>query len=240
MARLRLSLRSDSKISVIIPAVDEERSIGKVISAIPGWVDEIIVVDNGSKDATASVARANGARVISEPKRGYGTACLAGIAALDDPDIVVFLDGDFSDHPEEMHLLVDPILDGRDEMVIGSRVLGRREPGALAPQARFGNLLACFLMRMIWRAKFTDLGPFRAIRYSTLKKLGMRDPNYGWTVEMQIRAAQQKIPFREAPVSYRKRVGKSKVSGTVRGVIGAGTKILGTIFWAALLRKSFK
>lgn len=230
-------MRRDAKVSVIIPAVDEEKSIGKVLSAIPDWVDDVIVVDNGSRDRTGEVALAHGAQVISEPVRGYGTACLTGISSLDKPDIVVFLDGDFSDHPDEMRYLVDPILEGRASLVIGSRSLGEREPGALAPQARFGNWLACWMIRMIWKVRFTDLGPFRAISYKTLKSLGMRDPNYGWTVEMQIRAVIRRIPVLEVPVQYRKRLGKSKVSGTVRGVLGAGYKIISTIITAGFFRK---
>lgn len=232
-------MRSNSKISVIIPAFNEANSIAKVIQAIPSWVDEIIVVDNGSTDGTGSIAQDCGARVIHETKRGYGTACLTGIAAIQTTDVVVFLDGDFSDYPEDMHLLVDPILAGQAEMVIGSRILGNPEPGALVLQARFGNMLACYLIHLFWKKRFTDLGPFRAIRFPTLQQLGMKDPNYGWTVEMQIRAAQQNVQSIEVPVRYRKRIGKSKVSGTIRGVIGAGTKILGTIFWAAFWRKSF-
>ncbi|MFQ5583016.1 MAG: glycosyltransferase family 2 protein [Calditrichia bacterium] len=240
-------MRKNAKIAVIIPAINEEKSIGKVVSDIPAWVDDIVVVDNGSGDNTISIAEAAGARVLSELRRGYGSACLTGIASLDNPDVVVFLDGDYSDYPGEMDTLVDPILDGEVEMVIGSRVLGEAERGALTPQARFGNWLACMLIRLFWKVRFTDLGPFRAIRYQTLLALNMRDPNYGWTVEMQIKAAQNGIPSLEVPVRYRKRIGKSKVSGTLRGVIGAGTKILSTIFLAAIflrrnrsLENSFK
>lgn len=227
-------MRRNAKIAVIIPAINEEKSIGKVVSEIPAWVDDIVVVDNGSGDNTISVAEAAGARVLSELRRGYGSACLTGIASLDNPDVVVFLDGDYSDYPAEMDTLVDPILDGKVEMVIGSRALGDAERGALTPQARFGNWLACRLIRLFWKVRFTDLGPFRAIRFQTLLALNMRDPNYGWTVEMQIKAAQNGIPSLEVPVRYRKRIGKSKVSGTLRGVIGAGTKILSTIFLAAI------
>ena len=230
-------MRNEAIISVIIPAINEEKSIGKVIKEIPNWVDEIIVVDNGSKDNTISVAEKAGARVILEEQKGYGSACLIGIRSLQNPDIVVFLDGDYSDYPEDMPHLVDPILNNQAEMVIGSRVLGKAEKGALTPQARFGNWLACKLISLFWRVQFSDLGPFRAIRYSTLLNLEMRDPNYGWTVEMQIKAAQKSIPSMEVPVRYRKRIGKSKVSGTVRGVIGAGVKILSTIFWAAISEK---
>ncbi len=227
-------MRHGATVSVIIPALNEEQSIGKVISAIPSWVDDIVVGDNGSTDRTAEVARTHGARVASEPRRGYGSACLAGMAALSDPDVVVFLDGDFSDHPEEMGLLVDPIVGGEADMVIGSRLLGERQVGALTPQARLGNWLACLLMRLFWRRTYTDLGPFRAIRHAALEGLRMRDPDYGWTVEMQVKAARRGLRVREVPVSYRRRTGKSKVSGTVRGVVGAGTKILWTIFQAAL------
>jgi rSAM/selenodomain-associated transferase 2/rSAM/selenodomain-associated transferase 1 len=227
-------MRHRASISVIIPALNEEDSIGKVVSAIPRWVDEVLVVDNGSTDATSLVATRAGAKVIFEPERGYGSACLAGIGAIQETDIVVFLDGDFSDRPEEMPLLVDPIASGEAEMVIGSRVLGKREPGALTPQAKFGNRLACALIRLFWNVEHTDLGPFRAISRSALERLRMRDPDYGWTVEMQIRAAAEGLRVIEAPVSYRKRIGRSKISGTVRGVVGAGAKILFTIFRSAL------
>ena len=227
-------MRNNHTIAVIIPALNEERSIGKVIRAIPEWVDEIIVVDNGSSDKTKSVAKSAGTLVISESRRGYGSACLKGISTLTDIDIVVFLDGDYSDYPEEMSLLVNPILKNDADMVIGSRVLGIREPSALIPQARFGNWLACRLIRLFWNIRYTDLGPFRSIRYQSLMALKMQDPDYGWTVEMQIKAAQIGIRSVEVPVSYRKRIGKSKVSGTIRGVIGAGSKILWIIFLSAI------
>ncbi len=229
-----LQMRYGSTVAVIIPALNEQESIGKVISAIPAWVDDIIVVDNGSTDGTVGVAKEHGARVFLEHRRGYGSACLMGMAQLDHPDIVLFLDGDYSDYPEEADLLVDPIASGDSDMVIGSRVSGKSEPGALTPQAIFGNWLACQLMRLFWGAHFTDLGPFRAIKYAVLQRLEMRDPDYGWTVEMQIKAARDGFRISEVPVSYRRRIGKSKVSGTVRGVVGAGTKILGLIFLAAI------
>jgi len=231
-------MRSGATIAVVIPALNEALSVGRVIDAIPPWVDDVVVADNGSTDGTADVARRCGARVVTEPRRGYGSACLAGIAALSRPDIVVFLDADFSDHPEEMPQLVDPILDGQADMVIGSRTRGHANPGALTLQARFGNGLACALMRLFWGRRHTDLGPFRAIRSSTLESLHMRDRNYGWTVEMQIKALVCGARVREVPVSYRKRIGRSKVSGTVRGVIGAGTKILWTILRSALARRA--
>lgn len=227
-------MRNNNRISVIIPAIDEEKSIGKVIGEIPKWVDEIIVVDNGSSDRTLEVAQSSGAKVLVEKRKGYGAACLTGIANLKDPDIVVFLDGDYSDYPEEMHLLVDPIIKNEADMVIGSRILGNAQEGALAPQARFGNWLSCKLIHLFWKVRYTDLGPFRAIRFSTLKELNMKDPNYGWTVEMQIKAAQKGVKSHEVPVSYRKRIGKSKVSGTIRGVVFAGVKILAIIFFSAM------
>jgi len=230
-------MRNEHSIAVIIPVLDEAQSIGKVIDAIPAWVDDIIVVDNGSSDGTGAIAVEHGARVIIEPHRGYGAACLTGIDALNDPDIVVFLDGDYSDHPEEMPLLVDPIIHGEVDMMIGSRARGEREPGSLTPQAAFGNWLATRLIRLFWGIHYTDLGPFRAIRYRTLRQLGMQDRDYGWTVEMQIKAAIHAVPADEVPVSYRKRDGISKVSGTVRGVVGAGYKILSTIFLNALFAR---
>ncbi|MFH0822181.1 MAG: TIGR04283 family arsenosugar biosynthesis glycosyltransferase [Pseudomonadota bacterium] len=227
-------MRNGSRVAVIIPALNEEKSIGKVIAAIPRWVDDVVVVDNGSTDGTAGVAAEHGARVVNEQRRGYGSACLTGINHLKDPDVVVFMDGDFSDHPEEADLLVDPIVAGSADMVIGSRVTGNREAGALTPQAVFGNRLSCGLIALLWKTRFTDLGPFRAIRFIALQRLGMRDPDYGWTVEMQIKAAKQGLRCLEVPVSYRQRIGKSKISGTIRGVLGAGTKILYTILVAAL------
>jgi glycosyltransferase involved in cell wall biosynthesis len=222
-------MRGNARLAVIIPALNEAAAIGRVLAAIPGWVDEVLVVDNGSTDATAAVARKQGARVIWEPQRGYGAACLAGINALATPDIVVFLDGDYSDHPEEMDRLVDPLVENNADLVIGSRVLGQRQPGALTPQARFGNWLACLLIRLIWRVRYSDLGPFRAIGFPALQLLNMQDRDYGWTVEMQIKAAARHLRILEVPVSYRPRVGQSKISGTLRGVMGAGTKILATI-----------
>ena len=227
-------MREGARISVVIPALNEERSIGSVLDAIPEWVDEVVVADNGSTDQTAAIAAARGARVVAEPRRGYGRACLAGIGAVSAPDIVVFLDADFSDHPEEMDRLVDPIRRDAADMIIGSRVRGTREPGALTPQARFGNWLSCALIRVFWDVRFSDLGPFRAIRFSTLRRLHMRDTNFGWTVEMQVKAAVAGVRAAEVPVSYRRRIGVSKISGTIRGVILAGTKILHTILRAAL------
>ena len=224
-------------VSVIIPAFNEEESIGKVIADIPkACVGEIIVVDNGSIDRTAEMARAAGARVVQEARKGYGHACLAGIAALNAPEIVVFLDGDYSDFPSEMSLLIQPILAGDAEMVIGSRIRGVREKGALLPQARFGNALATFLIRLLFHVHYTDLGPFRAIRYEQLLAMDMQDKTFGWTVEMQVKAAKMGLRVCEAPVSYRKRIGQSKITGTVRGTILAGYKILTTIFGYGLVR----
>lgn len=223
-------MRKNTTVSVIIPALNEEQSIGHVISAVPKWVDDVIVVDNGSKDTTAQVAKAHSATVVSEKRRGYGAACIAGINVLSDPEVVVFMDGDFSDYPQEMHILVDPIIAGKADMVIGARVSHLREPDSLTSQQRMGNWFACKLIRFFWRVRYTDLGPFRAIRFSALKSLEMKDHGYGWTVEMQIKAVRSGLKVREVPVSYRRRIGKSKVSGTLRGTFGAGGKILFTIF----------
>lgn len=217
------------RIAVIIPALDEEAAIGLVIGAIPARVDDIIVVDNGSGDRTAEVARQAGARVVREPRRGYGQACLAGIAAAGPADILVFLDGDGSDYPQQLDAVVGPILAGEADLVIGSRSLGRRAPGAHPWHAVLGTRLSVGLMNLSIGTRATDLGPFRAITASALRKLAMRDRNYGWTVEMQVRAQRAGLRVVEVPVDYRPRIGKSKVSGTVAGSLGAGFKILATI-----------
>ncbi len=217
-------------IKVVIPARNEEKALGKVLSEIPDVVDTVIVADNGSTDATAQVAREHGAEVVSVPEAGYGRACLAGIAASDACDIIVFLDGDASDYPGQLVELIAPILKDEADFVIGSRVKGEREKGALTPQQRFGNALACWLMKVFWKSEFTDLGPFRAIRKTSLDGLNMQAPTFGWTVEMQVRALKQGLRCEEVAVDYRKRIGKSKISGTVRGVVLAGYYILGTIF----------
>lgn len=217
------------KIDVVIPALNEEAALPTVLSAIPRPpVRRVVVADNGSTDRTAQVARANGAEVVREDERGYGAACLKALAHLadDPPDVVVFLDGDASDHPEELPALVAPIARGQAELVIGSRVRGRLERGALTPQQRVGNAIACAILRVVYQADYTDLGPFRAIRWGALEQLRMRDRNYGWTVEMQIRAARLGFRAAEVPVSYRPRIGESKVSGTLRGTLGASRKIL--------------
>jgi hypothetical protein len=227
-------MRQGSRISVIIPAYNEQKAIARVVGAVPDWVDEVVVVDNGSTDSTGHLARQAGARVVLEPERGYGAACQAGMRSLREPDVVVFMDGDYGDCPEEMGLLVDPILRGEADLVAGSRTLGQRERLALSPQSRFGNWLACGLMGLIWKTSYTDLGPYRAVRTSALQSLGMHDRNFGWIVEMQIKATLAGLRVLEVPVHYRRRIGKSKISGTVRGVIGAGCKILFTIFRAAV------
>ena len=220
-----------ARISVIIPVFNEQDAIQSVIADIPtDLVTEIVVVDNGSTDHTARLAAGMGARIVGEARRGYGWACLAGIAALDRPDIVVFLDGDYSDYPDEMPHLVDPILQGRADLVIGSRTLGRREPGALLPQARFGNWLATRLIDRLFGIRYTDLGPFRAISSRALAPLNMQDKTFGWTVEMQVKAARQGLRVEEIPISYRRRIGVSKITGTVKGTLKAGWKILYTIF----------
>lgn len=220
------------RVVVVIPALDEELSLPLVLAEIPRPpVDEVVVVDNGSRDRTASVAREMGATVVSEPRAGYGRACLAGLAylATSPPDIVVFVDADYSDRPRELPDLIDPILSGRADLVIGSRVLGNRERWALLPQARWGNWLATRLIRLLLGVRFTDLGPFRAVRFETLSQLEMRDTDYGWTAEMQARAARAGIQAVEVPVSYHRRVGRSKITGTVKGTVLAGWKIISTI-----------
>lgn len=224
---------SSQNITVIIPAYNEERSIGKVVNDIPGdLVQNVIVVNNNSTDNTVEVARNAGAIVLDEPRKGYGWACLKGIEESKklDTDIVVFLDGDYSDYPEEIIDVVSPILEKDMDMVIGSRVLGKREKGSLTPQQVFGNWLATRLIRLFYRARFSDLGPFRAIKADSLEKLKMSDKTYGWTIEMQIKAAKHRMKFCEVPVNYRKRIGVSKVSGTVKGTILAGIKIIFAVF----------
>lgn len=219
------------RIETIIPAFNEERSIIQVIEAIPhGLVDRIIVVDNASTDRTASLALQAGAYVVHEPLRGYGQACLRGISEADEADVIVFLDADFSDDPSVMPQLIEPIRIDEADLVIGSRILGDADPGALPPHARFGNILACFLMKRLYGYSFTDLGPFRAIRKTTLDQLGMKDTNYGWTVEMQVKAAMHGVRCVEVPVPYKIRIGRSKISGTISGSVKAGVKILWTVF----------
>jgi len=236
-----------SDVAVIIPAYNEEASLPLVLRDLPD-VGCVIVVDNASCDSTAAVARAHGAHVVREDRRGYGSACLAGIAAayswFDDraakPGIIVFLDGDYSDHPDQLTRLVEPILKDRCDFVLGTRIGGEREPGAMPPQSVYGNKLACFLMRLFWGVSYTDLGPFRAIRVDALRGLGMEDRNFGWTVEMQIKSVQAGLRTKEVPVAYRRRIGISKISGTVSGTIKAGYKILYTIGkyrWKSWLRK---
>ncbi|MBP9151776.1 MAG: glycosyltransferase family 2 protein [Flavobacteriales bacterium] len=221
-------------IDVIIPAYNEADAIGLVLNEIPkGLVRNVVVANNNSTDATAEVAEKHGAIVVFEPKAGYGNACLKAMDFIAQqevkPDIVVFLDGDHSDYPEQLNEVVAPILDGKADLVIGSRALGKSESGSLTPQQVFGNWLATRLLKLFYGVKFTDLGPFRAVRYESLLALEMNDPTYGWTVEMQIKAAKQKLKCVEVPVNYRVRIGQSKVSGTVKGTIGAGYKIILTL-----------
>ncbi|MCY7330096.1 MAG: glycosyltransferase family 2 protein [Saprospiraceae bacterium] len=225
-------------INVLIPAWNEEKSLPLVLADLPkSWVRRVVVCDNGSTDHTEAVAKAGGAVVISQPERGYGNACLAGmrylqsLPASEQPEIVVFLDGDYSDYPEQLPLLVAPIMAGMQDMVIGSRQLGGMEPGAMTLAQRFGNWLAPLMIRWFYGYQFSDLGPFRAIRWDKLLAMEMQDRNFGWTVEMQVKAAKQKLRCIEVPVRYRKRAGgKSKVSGTIKGAVLAGVKIIATIF----------
>lgn len=224
-------------IDVIIPAFNESQSIGKVVEDLPkDVVREVIVVNNNSTDRTEKMARAAGATVLKEPRQGYGYACLKGMEYVAQkskeaqPDIIVFIDGDYSDYPEETRELVKPITNDNYDLVIGSRALGQREKGAMLPQQVFGNWLATTLVKWFYGINFTDLGPFRAIKYDKLLSLNMADKTYGWTVEMQVKAAKQGLRCKEVPVKYRKRLGKSKVTGTVKGTILAGYKIIYTIF----------
>ena len=224
------------RIDVVIPALNEESSLPLVLAELPA-IRHVYVVDNRSTDDTAKVAAAAGAIVVRENQRGYGKACLAGLQAIRDsigdgepaPEVVAFVDADYSDHPDELVFLTDPIFSNQADFVLGSRLLGQREPGAMPPQAIYGNHLACFLMRLFFGHRFTDLGPFRAIRWTDLESLAMEDEDYGWTIEMQIKAVKAGLRIREVPVSYRKRIGTSKISGTISGTFKAGTKILATI-----------
>lgn len=225
----------DSNIVVIIPAFNEENAVGKVINAIPkDWVEEIVVVNNASTDDTRIAAEKEGATVLDQPLKGYGNACLKGIEYVNDkstkPSIIVFLDADYSDYPEQLPELVKPILEDQMDMVIGSRALGEREGGSMTFPQVFGNWLATRLIRLFYGYKFTDLGPFRAIRWDSLMQIEMQDKTFGWTVEMQVKAAKLKLKCTEVPMAYRNRIGKSKVSGTVYGTVMAGYKILYTIF----------
>lgn len=231
-------------IDVLIPALNEEKTLPLVLAGLPkNWHRQVVVCDNGSTDATAERAKSLGAIVVSEPERGYGAACLAGLRYLENlppserPEIVVFLDGDYSDYPEDLPKVVGPILNDDKDLVIGSRRLGGLQPGAMTLPQRFGNWLAPQLIRWFFGCRFTDLGPFRAIRWEKLLTLGMRDRDFGWTVEMQVKAAKQRLACAEVPVRYRPRAaGKSKVSGTLKGTVLAGWKILYTIFRALIFK----
>jgi len=225
---------TNKNIKVIIPAFNEADSIAEVIKEIPSFVNEVIVVNNNSTDNTVINAQAAGATVLNENRKGYGYACLKGMDYIaeqsDSPEIIVFIDGDYSDYPEELTKIVTPILNNNVDFVIGARVKRLREEGSMTPQQIFGNWLATFLMKLFFRATFTDLGPFRAIKYDKLLSLSMEDKTYGWTVEMQLKALKKKLTYVEVPVRYKRRIGISKVSGTVKGSIFAGIKILGWIF----------
>ncbi|UII21755.1 glycosyltransferase family 2 protein [Fulvivirga ligni] len=227
-------MKAKPLVRVVIPAFNEENGVGEVIKEIPmDEVEEVIVVNNASTDATAKVARAAGATVLKESEKGYGRACLKGIEYVkqkNDTDILVFIDADHSDYPEELKMLIEPIIEGNADLVIGSRALGSKEKGSMTPQQVFGNWLATRLLKLFYGVRFTDLGPFRAIKFQKLLELQMEDKTYGWTVEMQLKAAKKKIKCVEVPVNYRRRIGFSKISGTVKGTIMAGYKIIWTIF----------
>ncbi len=225
------------RISVIIPAFNEQESIGKVLQDIPlDLVQEVIVADNGSTDTTALSAREAGARVVCEQKRGYGAACLAGIAAADNPDILVFLDGDYSDYPQDMYTLLKPIMNKSADFVVGSRIMNGNINNVLPRHAYWGNVFCAGLIRMLYNHTYTDFGPFRAITADSLYRLQMRDLNYGWTAEMQVKAVKNRLRIREVPVRYRRRIGKSKVSGTLSGSVKAGSKIIYTILKHTILK----
>jgi glycosyltransferase involved in cell wall biosynthesis len=228
---------STPSVMVIIPAWNEEGSIGRVIDELPrSWCRQIIVADNNSTDYTAQIARKFGATVVAARRQGYGSACLAGLSYIENlpaaqqPQVVAFIDADYSDHPEQLGLLVEPILRGEADLVIGSRMLKRQPRGAMLPQAIFGNTLACSLMRIFFAQKYTDLGPFRAVAWDKLRQLRMADTDFGWTVEMQIKAARHRLRIREVAVDYRPRIGYSKITGTISGTVRAGYKIIWTIF----------
>ena len=229
----------DATVKVIIPAYNEARSIAKVIKALPSMVSEIVVINNNSSDETAKIAQDAGATVLTENKRGYGRACKKGInyikAQKTETNIIVFLDGDYSDYPEELTKIIAPIIDEDIDFVVGSRIKTLREKGAMQVQQIFGNWLATWLMKLFFNSKFTDLGPFRAIKFRTLLHLKMKDPTYGWTIEMQLKILKQNYSYKDIPVKYRNRIGVSKVSGTLKGSIFAGVKIL---TW--ILKYSFK
>ncbi|WP_375586249.1 glycosyltransferase family 2 protein [Cyclobacterium xiamenense] len=231
---MTIEKESTVNIDVIIPAFNEENAVGKVIGDIPDLVRNVVVVNNNSNDDTRKVAAAAGAIVLDEPTMGYGKACLKGMAYLQQqpvpPDVLVFLDADYSDYPEEMEMLLAPLLRDGYDLVIGSRARGQRERGSMTLPQVFGNWLATRLMRKLFSANFTDLGPFRAIRWDKLLALHMEDENYGWTIEMQLKAVKSGLTYTEVPVTYRQRIGKSKVSGTLRGVVGAGYKILWSLW----------
>ena len=226
----RLARERSAVVAAVMPALDEEASVGRVVASLPSWLHEVVVADNGSTDRTAEVAAAAGARVVPAPRRGYGEACQRALAALD-PAVthVVFLDADASDDPDDLPALLAPLLRDEADLVIGSRARGEVEPGALLPQQRFGNWLATRLIRLGFGHRYTDLGPFRAVTREGLARLAMADRTWGWTVEMQVRALQEGLRVVEVPVRYRRRVGRSKIAGTVRGTVAAGWCILTTI-----------
>ncbi len=219
-------MRKGHNVTVVIPAHNEEAAIGDVVRSLPDWVDEIVVADNASTDETKRRAKRAGARVVDAPTRGYGSACQAALATIRQTDLIVFMDGDGSDNPDEMALLVDPLIADSCDIVIGSRSAGNVEAGAMTMPQIAGNWIACFLIRLRFGVRYTDLGPFRSITWRALQSLDMNDADYGWTVQLQLLAITHALRVTEVPVTYRRRIGVSKISGTWRGVVGAGTKII--------------
>jgi len=225
-------MTADKTIAIIIPALNEEKTLPRTLRDIPrNLVDEVVVIDNGSVDQTPLIAMQHGATVLHESKKGYGYPCLKGIEYLKEknPDIVIFLDANYSDHPEEIPLLIEPIVKENYDLILGSRVMGKCEEGSLRAPVYFGNLLATTLIRLLYGFKYTDLGPFRAIKFNRLLELNMHD-NLGWTIEMQVKAIKKNFKIKEIPVSYRKGTGKSKITGNIKGIIKVGYRIIWTVF----------
>ena len=227
------------KIAVIIPALNEEDSLAFVLKDIPAFVDRIIVVDNNSTDNTYKIAKQQKASAVKEPIKGYGSACMTGIKQIKDEQIIVFLDADYSDYPDKLKLLIEPIINKKYDFVVSNRFNPDLEKGSMSLPQYYGNKLAVRLIKLLWKFSYKDLGPFRAITYNALKKLNMQDKNFGWTIEMQVKAVQQNLKIAQVDIPYRNRIGKSKISGTLKGVISASCKILYKIFYLKLKKNDY-